>query len=49
MNIIVYEKERRKPMVSDHDGFKTLTIRQAFLKASKYAKDVYQACKYTVT
>ena len=39
-------KERRKPSVSDCDGFKILPFRQAFLKATKYAKDVYQLWKY---
>ena len=35
-------KEHRKPPVSDRDGFQILPFRQAFLKATEYAKDVYQ-------
>ena len=41
-------KNGRKPPLSDRDGFKILPFHQAFLKATKYAKDVYQARKYIV-
>ena len=41
-------KHRQKPLVSDCDECKTSHFRQAFLKATKYAEDVYHAWKYIV-
>ena len=34
--------------VSNLDGFKRFTFHQAFLKATKYKNDVYQAWQYKV-
>ena len=34
--------------VSDRNGFKIFTFCQAFLKAKKYMKDVYQVWQYKV-